>query len=218
MSATIDTSMFSEYFSSPVIEVYGRTFPVQEYFLEDCVQMTNFVPPPGGEEEEGQGGGGGGRRRPTVTCWWGGDYSPPTRAAVARLSEKELSFDLVGALLRYVETLQVRGAVLVFLPGWNLIHSLQRHLQADPHFGSSRYLVLPLHSQIPREEQRRVFQPAPEGVTKRAPECAGYTGELSLFHRSSDAGWILPQGQNQRSENKNQRSENRTEQIQGDIQ
>lgn len=30
MSATIDTTMFREYFfSSPVIEVFGRTFPVQ---------------------------------------------------------------------------------------------------------------------------------------------------------------------------------------------
>ena len=47
MSATIDTSLFSEYFGgSPVIEVYGRTHPVQEYFLEDCIQMTNFVAPP----------------------------------------------------------------------------------------------------------------------------------------------------------------------------
>lgn len=30
MSATIDTSMFAEYFfNCPVIEVFGRTFPVQ---------------------------------------------------------------------------------------------------------------------------------------------------------------------------------------------
>ena len=47
MSATIDTSIFSEYFGScPIIEVYGRTHPIQEYFLEDCIQMTNFVAPP----------------------------------------------------------------------------------------------------------------------------------------------------------------------------
>jgi ATP-dependent RNA helicase A len=40
MSATIDTSLFSEYFNNcPVIEVVGRTYPVQEYFLEDIVQM-----------------------------------------------------------------------------------------------------------------------------------------------------------------------------------
>ncbi len=46
MSATIDTTLFSNYFNGcPVVEVPGRAFPVQEYFLEDCIQMSNFVPP-----------------------------------------------------------------------------------------------------------------------------------------------------------------------------
>lgn len=75
MSATIDATMFREYFNCPIVEVFGSTFPVQgircydvmmtssecdsksdrrfsfspvltEYFLEDCIQMTSFVPPP----------------------------------------------------------------------------------------------------------------------------------------------------------------------------
>lgn len=32
--------------------------------------------------------------------------------------------------------------------------------------GSNRYRILPLHSQIPREEQRRVFEPVFDNVTK----------------------------------------------------
>lgn len=55
---------------------------------------------------------------------------------------------------------------MVFLPGWNLIYTMQKHLENNSHFGSHRYQILPLHSQIPREEQRKVFDPVPDGVTK----------------------------------------------------
>uniref|UniRef100_A0A8C2EEQ6 RNA helicase n=2 Tax=Cyprinus carpio TaxID=7962 RepID=A0A8C2EEQ6_CYPCA len=124
MSATIDTSMFREYFfNCPVIEVHGRAHSVQEYFLEDCIQMTQFVPPP--------------------------------------MDRKKKDKDEDGG-----EEDVLPGAVLVFLPGWNLIYSMQKYLEMNPHFGGHQYRILPLHSQIPREEQRRVFEPTPEGVTK----------------------------------------------------
>ncbi|XP_016519565.1 ATP-dependent RNA helicase A isoform X2 [Poecilia formosa] len=166
MSATIDTTMFREYFfNCPIIEVFGRTFPVQEYFLEDCIQMTNFVPPPMDRKKKDKDeDGGDDDTNCNLIC--GSDYTPETKRSMAQVSEKETSFELVEALLKYIETLQVAGAVLVFLPGWNLIYSMQRHLETNPHFGSSRYRILPLHSQIPREEQRRVFEPVPDSVTK----------------------------------------------------
>lgn len=45
MSATIDTTLFSKYFNNcPVIEISGRAYPVQQYFLEDCIELTKFVP------------------------------------------------------------------------------------------------------------------------------------------------------------------------------
>lgn len=59
MSATIDTTLFSKYFNDcPVIEIPGRAFPVQEYFLEDCIELTKFVPPMDSRKRKGGGGGG----------------------------------------------------------------------------------------------------------------------------------------------------------------
>ncbi|XP_012495448.1 PREDICTED: ATP-dependent RNA helicase A isoform X1 [Propithecus coquereli] len=167
MSATIDTSMFCEYFfNCPIIEVYGRTYPVQEYFLEDCIQMTHFVPPPTDKKKKDKDDDGGEDDDANCNLICGDEYGPETRMSMSQMNEKETPFELIEALLQYIETLNVPGAVLVFLPGWNLIYTMQKHLEMNPHFGSHRYQILPLHSQIPREEQRKVFDPVPAGVTK----------------------------------------------------
>uniref|UniRef100_A0A452F6K3 ATP-dependent RNA helicase A n=1 Tax=Capra hircus TaxID=9925 RepID=A0A452F6K3_CAPHI len=151
MSATIDTSMFCEYFfNCPIIEVYGRTFPVQ-VFLNPRDKIQNMFPC---------------FLQANCNLICGDEYGAETRISMAQLNEKETPFELIEALLLYIETLNVPGAVLVFLPGWNLIYTMQKHLEMNPHFGSHRYQILPLHSQIPREEQRKVFDPVPSGVTK----------------------------------------------------
>lgn len=47
MSATIDITAFANYFGNPaVIEVEGRSFPVDSYFLEDFIELSNFQPTP----------------------------------------------------------------------------------------------------------------------------------------------------------------------------
>ncbi|XP_062352992.1 ATP-dependent RNA helicase A isoform X2 [Cinclus cinclus] len=167
MSATIDTSMFCEYFfNCPIIEVYGRTFPVQDYFLEDCIQMTQFVPPPKEKKKKEKDEESAEDDDANCNLICSDEYGPETKHSMAQLSERETSFELIEALLIYIRTLNVPGAVLVFLPGWNLIYTMQKHLETNPRFGSHQYRILPLHSQIPLEEQRRVFDPVPPRVTK----------------------------------------------------
>ncbi|NXH90755.1 DHX9 helicase, partial [Edolisoma coerulescens] len=167
MSATIDTSMFCEYFfNCPIIEVYGRTFPVQDYFLEDCIQMTQFVPPPKEKKKKEKDEESGEDDDANCNLICSDEYGPETKHSMAQLNERETSFELIEALLIYIRTLNVPGAVLVFLPGWNLIYTMQKHLEMNPRFGGHQYRILPLHSQIPLEEQRRVFDPVPPGVTK----------------------------------------------------
>ncbi|XP_028163591.1 putative ATP-dependent RNA helicase DHX57 [Ostrinia furnacalis] len=44
MSATLNADLFSQYFEKvPVLEIPGRTFPVEQLFLEDIMELTNYV-------------------------------------------------------------------------------------------------------------------------------------------------------------------------------
>ncbi|XP_033127174.1 ATP-dependent RNA helicase A-like isoform X2 [Anneissia japonica] len=169
MSATIDIKLFSNYFGDcPVLEVQGRAYSVQEYFLEDIVQMLGFVPSQNSrkkrknqddsddEAEDDE------NMNKTIK----GDYTEKTKIAMRMMSEKEMNFELIDTLIGYICGLEIKGAILVFLPGWNWIFAIMRHLQESPRFGGPGFVILPLHSQIPREEQHRVFEPVPNGVTK----------------------------------------------------
>lgn len=175
MSATIDTTLFSKYFNNcPVLEIQGRAFPVKQYFLEDCVELTGFVPSldqkkktkNNKKDDEGDEDTVADDSEENLNAAVGPNYSVKTRNSMARLNEKEISFELMESLLEYIKKQDISGAVLVFLPGWNLIFALMKHLQNHPVFGGSQYCILPLHSQIPREDQRKVFLPVPDNVTK----------------------------------------------------
>ena len=60
------------------------------------------------------------------------------------------------------------GAVLVFLPGTAEIEAVRMALLRFDEMAEAAQAawVLPLHGSLPAEEQRRVFERAPEGVTK----------------------------------------------------
>ncbi|CAH2059307.1 unnamed protein product, partial [Iphiclides podalirius] len=183
MSATVDVTLFKGYFGDcPVIEVPGRTYPVEQYFLEDCLEITKFVPPVDSrkrkssgrratsredEDDDDEGLGEEPEEDLNKASLDEGSYSELTRETMTKLSEKDLSFELIEALLIYIRNLDADGAVLVFLPGWNFIFALMKHLMHSKIFGdTSQYVILPLHSQIPREDQKKVFLTPPPGLTK----------------------------------------------------
>lgn len=171
MSATIDTSQFSSYFGNcPVIEIQGRTHPVTQYFLEDSIELTGFVPSPESrkrkKDEEAELGLNTADADENLNKVIGNNFSQQTRTSMAALSESEVNFELIEAVLIYIKNQNVPGAVLIFLPGWNLIFALMKHLQNSRHFSGPGFTILPCHSQIPREDQRKVFAPVPLGVTK----------------------------------------------------
>ncbi|KAJ8969049.1 hypothetical protein NQ314_001949 [Rhamnusium bicolor] len=50
MSATMNSALFSQYFGDiPILSIPGRTFPVEQYFLEDILETTGYVLEDGSE-------------------------------------------------------------------------------------------------------------------------------------------------------------------------
>uniref|UniRef100_A0AAF5PLE8 Helicase ATP-binding domain-containing protein n=1 Tax=Wuchereria bancrofti TaxID=6293 RepID=A0AAF5PLE8_WUCBA len=59
----------------------------------------------------------------------------------------------INALLNDIVNKGEEGAVLIFLPGWNVIQLLFNFLKSHPVFSNeSRFLILPLHSQLTGQE------------------------------------------------------------------
>ena len=90
MSATVDTNIFSHYFSNcPVIEVLGKMYPVQQYFLEDAIEILSFNPPPSripptDEDHEGEA-------NMNLICNRDA-YKLSTCMAMAKMVEREVSY------------------------------------------------------------------------------------------------------------------------------
>jgi HrpA-like RNA helicase len=67
---------------------------------------------------------------------------------------------MLSAPAQQLASQRPRGSVLVFLPGWAEIMKVRDELAKDDVVGDAdRFVVLPLHSQVPPEEQERAFLP-----------------------------------------------------------
>uniref|UniRef100_A0A669DU25 RNA helicase n=1 Tax=Oreochromis niloticus TaxID=8128 RepID=A0A669DU25_ORENI len=157
----------------PMIHIPGLTFPVEEFLLEDIIEMTRYRPQnqdrrpswkrgfwqgrnsrPEKEEKEAE-------YKESWPCYartLQGRYSDTTIEALEILDRDEkIDLDLILALIRYIVLNEEEGAILVFLPGWDNISTLNDLLMAQQMFRSG--MQTETHIQD-------VFKRPPPGVRK----------------------------------------------------
>ncbi len=148
-SATIDPLSFAEHFSdqhgtpAPVIEVSGRTFPVEIRYRPLFAEASDETVPP-----SAQSGGVG----PSLD-----KRSSPSR------DERDLFDAIVDAVDEL--TKEPPGDVLVFLSGEAEIRDAADALRAHSHSrrGGPPPEILPLYGRLSAAEQHRVFERSPSG-------------------------------------------------------
>ncbi|KAH8120328.1 P-loop containing nucleoside triphosphate hydrolase protein [Phellopilus nigrolimitatus] len=183
MSATIDPTLFQTYFPdeagnpAKVIEVPGRSFPVQKHFLDDflpsMVQQYRSSNSVFNDEKVVKYLH---RELPNAARLL--PDSSKLRALSQRAEGKEheeeleIPYPLVALTMTHVLRISNSGHVLVFLPGWEEIQAVQRALLENMSpFGldfndRSKFSLHVLHSTVPLAEQQVIFDPPPEGVRR----------------------------------------------------
>lgn len=146
MSATLDAEVFERYFYDvgPVgrVEIQGRTYPVQDWYMDDIVHATGFS---GGSAEHEDDRGGKPLAGNLMSVGFG------------------INYDLIAETVHYIDQQlgEKDGGILIFLPG---TMEIDRTLQALRNF--SNLHALPLHASLLPIEQKRVFPLPPPGKRK----------------------------------------------------
>ncbi|XP_064642225.1 ATP-dependent DNA/RNA helicase DHX36-like [Lineus longissimus] len=167
MSATLRAELFSQYYNNcPMLEIPGRIYPVQEYNLEDVVEMisynhrTEYRPAPRKPE------------RRAFEAWLHSldpvKYSDTTKRIVDELSSSnDIALHLVKELIRYISQTQGDGAILVFMPGWGPMAELQDMMMKEQLFKSDCFVFHLMHSGLmSTEDLQKAFECPAEGVRK----------------------------------------------------
>ncbi|XP_027989581.2 ATP-dependent RNA helicase DHX30 isoform X2 [Eptesicus fuscus] len=95
-----------------------------------------------------------------------GKHPHPHRRHHESEDECALDLDLVTDLVLHIDARGEPGGILCFLPGWQEIKGVQQRLQEALGLHESKYLILPVHSNIPMMDQKAIFQQPPAGVRK----------------------------------------------------
>uniref|UniRef100_A0A8C7U9B2 RNA helicase n=1 Tax=Oncorhynchus mykiss TaxID=8022 RepID=A0A8C7U9B2_ONCMY len=183
MSATLNAEKFSKYFNNcPMIHIPGMTFPVQEFLMEDVLEMIRYRPQKKEQRPRWKRGFMQGQNSrpekdqkeaeykeswPCYARTLRDKYSDRTIDVLEMMDDDDkIDLDLIVQLIRHIVLSQEEGAILVFLPGWDNISGLNDLLMAQQMFKSDRFVIIPLHSLMPTVTQTSVFKRPPPGVRK----------------------------------------------------
>jgi small subunit ribosomal protein S24e len=186
MSATIDPSLFQQYFPddqgrpAQVVEIPGRAFPVQKHFLDDFVpQIIQYKESSSVFSQEpvvkyllNELGQTALQTLQNLPITGKAFQVPFSDGRENKPDDLELPFPLIALTVSHVLRSSDSGHVLVFLPGWDDIMNVQRSL-LDPanslglnFLDKEKWSIHLLHSTIPVAEQQQIFEPPPEGVRR----------------------------------------------------
>lgn len=177
MSATVDARKFSDYFGgAPVLDLPGRTFPVEVRFLEDAVEATNDLAGLKDKalllQDEGADGDvddfyGNEKGRPVITN--AEKYSSQTQKALSNMDEYRIDYDLIAKLAAAIankpQFAKYSSAILVFMPGIGEMRRLHNLLSSMDTF-SRGWAVHLLHSTFSTEDLEKAFERPPPGHRK----------------------------------------------------
>ena len=178
MSATVNAEQFSKYLDdAPILNVPGRTFPVETKYLEDAIEATNYSGDNGSQtshtldddDDLDDLGDDPSRANKIDAAVDLNSYSVKTRNTLSQYDEYRIDYELITRLLETIAQKNVyreySKAILVFLPGLAEIRRMNDILVSHPAF-SHGWCVYPLHSTIATEEQEHAFLVPPKGIRK----------------------------------------------------
>lgn len=151
----MDAGIFESYFKQNGkvgrVEISGRTYPVEDYYLDDVIRMTGF--------KAGRVGNRDGIDQEEVS-----EYDSDVANAIQSVGMR-INYDLITQTVKEIDEdlshANQDGGILIFLPGVVEINKTLDYLRSIPNLHA-----LPLHASLQSVEQRRVFPHAPKGKRK----------------------------------------------------
>lgn len=169
MSATLDAATFQGYFTSEglqvgLVEISGRTYPVEDYYLDDIIRMTDFSVDTSRYRDRDRDEGMFDNTNPTGQSASDKAAQDPINKIIQKLGSR-INYLLLAETVKAIdEDLSYggkKGGILIFLPGVAEINRTVNQLRSI-----SSLHVLPLHASLDTREQRRVFTNPPPGKRK----------------------------------------------------